>query len=95
MLDIFDINEPVKLYCGEFLVVKVTEHRVYLNIPWLSKPKMVGVAWLKKYAEPTKDLAIASFIKRRVKQIEILRNQILTAEDALTTANDMLARGNL
>lgn len=44
----------------------------------------------KRYAYPTKKLALQSFFKRKKQQVRILKNQLRRAEIALMDADEML-----
>jgi len=51
--------------------------------------KWIGKTAKKRYAHPTKKEALQSFIKRKEKQVKILKYQLMSAEFALSTAKNM------
>jgi hypothetical protein len=70
----------------EFVVAKVTTCGVRLS-DGFSKPRMVLEGARRRFACPTREEALESFIARKRRQLKILRAQIQRVERALADAN--------
>ena len=81
----------VELVLYSFLVQKETPKGVWLSV-W-SQKKFVLTSAKRKYAYPTKELALASFIIRKKRQLGYLNASLTQAEEALRQAKDMQAQG--
>lgn len=73
----------IRLCCFEFPVLRRTEKGVWLYRRW-GKPRFVLNE--KRFACPTKEDAISSFIARKKLQLRILRGQIDRAQTAIDLA---------
>lgn len=73
-----------QFFCDEFAVIKVTQAGQWLQV--YGKKKFVLNTSRKKFAYPTRELALESFIARKTRQIGILKAQTIRAETALKAA---------
>lgn len=69
----------------EFRVQKYTPKGAWLHSPWW-KPKFVLVSGRKRFAHPTKEEALQSFIARKRRQISIYAARHDTAKEVLDQA---------
>ena len=73
------------LYAGYFPVVKETPKGCWIDV--YGKRKFVLNDSTKRYAYPTKELALQAFIARKRRQCGILRAQLKNAEGLLAYAS--------
>lgn len=80
----------IALHLNEYDVVKTTPKGVWINLTDefddVAQQKFVLNNANKKWACPTPELALESFIARKNRQIKILRAQVDTATEALNVA---------
>ncbi len=57
---------------------------------WIQGKRFILKHATARYAYPTKEMALESYVARKKRQISILSTQIKTAKDALAIANLML-----
>ncbi len=82
-----DEGGPVssRLYAHTFHVVKETPKGCWIDV--YGKRKFILNDAVKRYAYPTKELALQSFIARKRRQCAILRAQLKNAEGLLAYAS--------
>ena len=67
----------------EFEVIKETSSGVWIKSPYYSKNKWVNLKARKKFACPTVEEALESYLMRKKRQIRILKGQLSRAKSAL------------
>lgn len=73
-----------RLICSEYYIVKTTSKGV-----WIDSDRWVSTIGTKKrFAYPTKKEALFAYIKRKQRQIKILKNQLTSAQGAFVLANN-------
>ena len=70
-----------ELECRTFTVIKVTPKGVRLN-----DDRVVLHHTIKRFAHPTKALALEAYVSRKEKQIDILKRQLRQAESDMQRA---------
>jgi hypothetical protein len=88
--EVGDWGTHVEIDLREYCVVKVTPKGCWINY-WPEKSKFVLSGTNKKYAAPTKQLAMWSFMARKRKQKKILEAQLLRVNSAIRRADQMNA----
>lgn len=77
----------VDLIFREYLIEKHTKCGVWINMPFYPyKKRFINLTAKKKFACLTKQEALESFIKRKIRQIKILKQQLSGAEKAYRMA---------
>lgn len=79
---------PVRLELEEYEVVKQTQCGFWID--WAFSKKWVSNAGKKRYAYPTKELALKSFRFRKERQISIHQKIIKRAIQALRLADSII-----
>lgn len=70
-----------ELKCRQFEVVKVTAKGVWIRVGWIrATNRFVLLSARRRFAAPTQQLALESFLARKHRQIGILMRQINRAE---------------
>jgi hypothetical protein len=89
-LDEFEDALPGRVYVElyEYEVISHTPKGVWVY-DYYGHPKFVLRAARKRWACPTKEEAIQSFLARKERQIKILRNQLSQATTAIQLAKQM------
>lgn len=93
-VDQFDEPLPghtVGLSCNEYPIVRRTPKGVWIDRGCMQK--FVLLTATKQWACETKELAAESFLRRKVKQIQILRAQIADAEEAMRLLAKQINKG--
>lgn len=91
----------VRLKLSEFPVVSHTPKGVWLSWGFIdengqyTKDRWVSNTSRKKFAYPTKEQALESFIARKRRQVLISKVRMIAAQDALYLAIEKLKNGNL
>lgn len=75
------------IYLGEYKVIKVTPKGVWIKECY-DKDRFILRSSVKRFACPTKELAMVSFVKRKERQLVILESQINNVKEALVNARD-------
>lgn len=81
------------LICKVYVVIKETPKGAWIKkISWrdnpMSRKHFILTSSTKKFAYPTKEDAVNSFIKRKERQIKILSSQLADAENQLELIHD-------
>jgi len=88
-LDLYSTN--IKVILQEFPITKTTPKGVWINN--LGIPRFVLLNAYKRFACPTKEEALESFMARKTRQIKILAEQSQIACEALSIAKNMQLDG--
>lgn len=89
------ISTYIQLQVREFTVAKVTPKGVWLGDAlgrWGAGPRFVLMSANKRYALPTQEAALESFMARKAQQMRILGKQLEHAESAHALAKIELAK---
>lgn len=88
------VGGDVRIYLSKYYVVKLTPKGVKINSDKIDSKfifhehtKFIGNDWIKKYAHNNKEDALKSFVKRKERQLTILRSQINNVKRALNLVN--------
>lgn len=83
-----DYYNRVHLAWYTFTVLRTTAKGVWISTPHMNRlgRKFILNDARKRYAYPTKELALESFIARKARQISILQSQLDRAQDAYEKA---------
>lgn len=84
----------VRVRLSAFNVIKRTPKGCWISIPFGWKPRWVSLEAKKRFAYPTKEEALKSFIARKRRQVSILSYQKERAEIALQIGKSMLEQGD-
>ena len=74
----------VRVYLHQFQVIRVTPKGVWID-GWFSKRFVLNEA-RKRYALPTKDEALQSFLARKERQASIYQTRVSRADQAIKAA---------
>lgn len=77
-----EASKSVRLYMDSYPVIKHTACGVWIARGYLGK-KFVNLGAYRKWAAPTKEEAMKSFVERKRRQVAILSHQLLIAEASL------------
>ena len=89
--ELYGSSTRVSVELLEFEVDKHTPRGVWIVSRFGGDRRWVGHDARKKYAHPTKELALKSFLARKKSQIKIYRTRLTHAEHAKASAELMLA----
>jgi hypothetical protein len=85
-----DWGTHVSVHLFEYTVVKETPKGVWLALfEFSSLKRFVLLDARKKFACPTKEEAMESFLARKRKQVKILSNQLRHVKEAIQIAEDL------
>lgn len=76
------------LFCAAYKVVRETAKGVWIDV--YGKERFVLSGAIKRYAYPTKDEALHSFIKRKERQMKILQAQLERIATQLAATKEYL-----
>lgn len=81
-------NHRTELRLEEYNIIKKTPKGVWIEYKYYKKFVLLETN-MKKFAHPTKEAAIKSFIRRKCRQLEIISAQEKRAKDAISLGRNM------
>ncbi|MDN3128930.1 hypothetical protein P0E63_13755, partial [Enterococcus faecalis] len=86
-------GEHLGIWINEYPVLRMTPHGFWFLDHYEDRERFVNLSWTKQYAHRTKEAARDAFIERKRKQIRILHNTIIDAQELLRMALEQKSLG--
>lgn len=83
----------VAVNLAEFVVLRVTPKGVWVTPPYYGDPRFIRLSARKRYACPTKEEALTSFLARKERQLSILEAQARNVRKAIAEGEALKKRG--